>query len=216
MCKRVWVQHVQSSSSTMSPFAVRLWPVPSFVWITIKFVISCIYNAGSTVGWFHLYCSRAAQAGLDHQLPVPLCHLWVHDWRLCHHCPLSGVQTLPACCFYLTAFAFLLSLPSCCPCYLPAVSVLFLLPSACSCLLLALALLRLPCCPYLVALALFLLSLPTACVFKPSHACHPVTHRQCLPTFLSCPDQPACLISAACTDRRLVVPQQSLKHDGIL
>ena len=32
----------------------------------------------------------SASARLDHQFPLPLCHLWIHDWGLCHYWSVTG------------------------------------------------------------------------------------------------------------------------------
>lgn len=49
--------------------------------------------AGGSAGWMPVHSCWCAQAGLDHQLPVPLCHLWIYDWSICHHWALTGTAT---------------------------------------------------------------------------------------------------------------------------
>ena len=48
---------------------------------------------GSFVGWMPVHSCGSVEAGLDHQLPLPLCHLWVHDWCIRHHCSVSGMSS---------------------------------------------------------------------------------------------------------------------------
>jgi len=56
----------------------------------------CVCGAGGIVSWVPVHSSGSVEAGLDHQLPVSLCHLWIHDWRISHHCFVSGTPCVKA------------------------------------------------------------------------------------------------------------------------
>ena len=73
---------------------MKVWLI---IYIRVYYnIVIIICGAGGVAGWVPVHSSGSAKAGLDHQLLVPLCHLWVHDWCISHHCPVPGTPSFQA------------------------------------------------------------------------------------------------------------------------